>query len=360
MKSDRNAFLAGLFMFCCLLLAGVVIIGIKGFPGVVVPMQTIRVRFSLHDDIAGLRTGDDVRIGGMKVGTVRSIEIDTSSPEATILVTIFLPKRYVMHPSAKVGVQSTLTGGVDLNIENLGDGPLLADGETVTGSPSPMSTIFAALQKAAPDIAAITSAVRTQTVPKVNAVADHAATAIASASALLGDTKPDFRGTLAHLNVITATIQDRLPSLADKVSADLDAARGAIVDARQTLVNARSISATARSIVVDNQSKFTAIIDALTATADNLKDGSVEIRHSPWRLLYKPGPNEMANMNLYDSARQFADGAESLNGAASALRDALKDPQTDPKQLKKLMQDLDAAFANFNQVEQKLWSAVKE
>jgi hypothetical protein len=31
----------------------------------------------------------------------------------------------------------------------------------------------------------------------------------------------------------------------------------------------------------------------------------------------------MANLNLYDSARQFADGAGSLNDAALALRDAL-------------------------------------
>jgi ABC-type transporter Mla subunit MlaD len=378
MKTDRNAFIAGLFMICCFLLAAAVLIGIKGFPGVVVPQQTRQVRFTLLDDVSGLRAGDDVRLGGLRVGNVKSIEVDTASPDGSLLVTIVLPAKYVLHPSATVAVQSSLTGQVCLNIEKLGDGPLLADGQTLTGSPSPISTLLASLQKIGPNVAAITTDVRNQTVPAVdhlvhhldnkidpivdryNTVADKASTTITEAGSLLGDTKPDFRGTLAHLNVITANIQQRLPTLLDRISGSLASAQSAMQDAKQTLANARVVSASARSLITDNQSKFNAIIDSVRATGENLKAGSVEIRHSPWRLLYKPGPNEMGNVNLYDSARQFADGAESLNDAAGALRDALKDPQTDPKQLQKLMQQLDAAFDNFNQVEQKLWSAVKE
>ncbi|HEX4123626.1 MAG TPA: hypothetical protein VHY37_02805 [Tepidisphaeraceae bacterium] len=378
MKSDRNAFIAGLFMFCCFLLAAGVLIEIKGFPGVVMPLQTLKVRFSLHDDISGLRAGDDVRLGGWKVGSVQSIAVDTSAPEASLLVAISLPAKYVLHPSAIVGVQSSLTGSVCLNIEKLGEGPPLANGQDLTGSPSPMSTLYASIQKAGPDIAAITSSVRNQTVPEINrlvqhvddeiapiigrydTVADKAANTMTQAGSLLGDTKPDIRGTLAHLNVITADVQEKLPPILDKISTSLDSARGALQDAKATLSNASALSATARSIVVDNQSKFNEIIDSIKATGENLKAGSVEIRHSPWRLLYKPAPNEMGNINLYDSTRQFADGAESLDSAASALRDALRDPNADPKQLQKLMKQLDQAFDNFNQVEQKLWSSVKE
>jgi ABC-type transporter Mla subunit MlaD len=360
MKSDRNAFIAGLFMFCCFLLAAGVVIGIKGFPGVVVPMQTRQVRFSLHDDISGLRVGDDLRVGGLKAGTVRAIDVDTIAPEGGLLVTIVLPKKFVLHPSAKVAIQSTLTGGVDMNVESLGDGPLLADGQILTGSPSPMSTLYAAIEKIAPDVAAITSRVRNQTLPKVEATVDTFHDAGRSATELIGDTKPDIRGTIAHLNVITGDVQNRLPGLLDEVNGTLTSARSAIEDAKGTLTNTRAITATARSIVVQNQSKFGSIIDDLKATGENLKAGSVEIRHSPWRLLYKPGPSEMGNINLYDSTRQFADGAESLDDAASALRDALRDPAVDPKQLHKLMDQLDAAFDNFNQAEQKFWTAVKE
>ena len=102
------------------------------------------------------------------------------------------------------------------------------------------------------------------------------------------------------------------------------------------------------------------MIASLKTTGDNLKFASAEIRRSPWRLLYKPGPGEMANLNLYDSARQFADGAGQLNDAATALRDALKDPSIDQASVQKLVDRLDKQFASFNEVEQQLWTQVKQ
>ena len=68
----------------------------------------------------------------------------------------------------------------------------------------------------------------------------------------------------------------------------------------------------------------------------------------------------MSNLNLYDAARQFSDGAGESNDAACALRDALQDKNADPQQLQKLMQKLDASFDHFNQVEKTLWEGVKE
>ncbi len=101
-------------------------------------------------------------------------------------------------------------------------------------------------------------------------------------------------------------------------------------------------------------------IESLKATADNLKYASVEIRHSPWRLLYQPKPDEMANLNIYDSVRQFAEGAQSLDDAASALRDQLNDPNADPAEVKRLMQHLNDSFTQFQGIQQKLWKAVRE
>jgi hypothetical protein len=84
------------------------------------------------------------------------------------------------------------------------------------------------------------------------------------------------------------------------------------------------------------------------------------VRRSPWRLLYKPAPGEMANLNLYDAARQFAEGAGDLNDAAVSLRDVLKDPDAKPEHVQKLMDRLDASFSEFQTVEQKLWTSVKQ
>jgi hypothetical protein len=101
------------------------------------------------------------------------------------------------------------------------------------------------------------------------------------------------------------------------------------------------------------------MIASLKTTGDNLKYASSEVRRSPWRLLYKPGAGEVANLNLYDSTRQFAEGAGQLNDAAVALRDALKDPDVDQAQVQKLVEKLDKSFAGFQDVEQQLWQQVK-
>jgi hypothetical protein len=68
----------------------------------------------------------------------------------------------------------------------------------------------------------------------------------------------------------------------------------------------------------------------------------------------------MANLNLYDTARQFAEGAGSLSDAATSLRDALADPHTDKAQIEKLVSHLDESFTNFHQAETKLWNSVKQ
>ena len=80
-----------------------------------------------------------------------------------------------------------------------------------------------------------------------------------------------------------------------------------------------------------NKGKLDGIIAAAKSTTENLKAASVEIRHSPWRLLYKPSEGEVANLTLYDSARQFSEGTTQLNDAAQALRDATQDKQAEPK-----------------------------
>ncbi|HQY89672.1 MAG TPA: hypothetical protein PK402_13550, partial [Tepidisphaeraceae bacterium] len=94
--------------------------------------------------------------------------------------------------------------------------------------------------------------------------------------------------------------------------------------------------------------------------SSNLENASAEIRRSPWRLLYKPKPNEVANQNLYDSARQFADGARKLEDAAATLHDTLNDPNASPDQIQNLVDELQASFSEYKTVEEKLWDQVRE
>lgn len=391
MRTERNELAAGLFIIASAFAIGAIVVAIKGATRITEPSESRQVSFRLTDDLSGLRRGDDVRLGGFKVGLVKNIDVVTADPsdgEPRIIVEFTLPSRYKLHANSAVSVQSGITGSPSLNIERLGSGEELKE---VAGQPGAFSTLTSALRGVTPELVGIVHDVHTVTVPRADTAIDaathlvrhvdeqidpvvdryggltkKAGSAIDEVGSLFGDTKPDIRGTLANLHVATGTLREKLPGILDRVqnsldniNATVDSARTVLVDLRATAANANAISASVRSLLVDNRGKFDSMIAGFKATSDNLKEATIEIRSSPWRLLYKPGPDEMANLNLYDSARAFADGAGAMSDAASALRDSLKDPNADPAAVKKLLNRLDDSFANFKQVEDKLWKSVK-
>ncbi len=401
MSKERNAFKAGIFIIISIALIIGVIVAIKGVGEFLEPNQVRVAKFKLTDDLGGLRVGDDVRVGGVKVGIVRSIEIDTNAKtdESNLLVKFQIPERLKIKNGASVGVQSTLTGASWINFDNLGAGAALAQNEPLVGTPNPMTTLFASFGEAGPEIAAAAKDLRSITIPKVNTavdsfkdtgkqsaetiasiksrldtivgkwytLADTATAALANVRDLFGETKGDFRTTIANLSASTGDIRKQLPSILKrlddviaKTQTSMDTVQASLEDIKKTASNTKELTAEARSVIVRNRGKFDEMIASAKTAGDNLKFATAEIRRSPWRLLYKPKPGEMANLNLYDSARQFAEGANDLSDAATALRDALNDPNVDKKKLDPLIDKLDKTFSGFQTVEKELWDRVKE
>ena len=373
-QQERSQLKAGLFILTSIVLIFGVIVAIKGVSVVFTPIDERHVRFGLSDDVGGLRIGDDVRIGGFKVGVVRRIELqglDSGTP--SLLITFSIPRQYPLREDAHIAIQTTVTGTSVLNIDNVGSGTLLADNTELTGHPSALTELEASLGTGGPDLIDIIHSVKTNTLPNINAAVAKAPEAVGavrsagdSISSILGDSKPDFRGTVANLHEITSDVKARLPAMLDhfdtivvNATTALDNARGTLADLKTSVANAKDITGTARSVISDNHGKLDGIIASLKGTSDNLKSASAEIRRSPWRLLYQPGPGELANLQLYDATRQFADGANGVNDAAIALHDALQDPNVDRAQVQKLVDHLNATFTNFDTVEEKLWKAVK-
>jgi methyl-accepting chemotaxis protein len=204
-------------------------------------------------------------------------------------------------------------------------------------------------------------------VQRYNAVTERLADAMGHLRDILGDTKGDIRKTMANLSATTDTINAKLPKVLDefdalvvRVSRELESTGGVLAQIRATASNAKDVAASANSLLASNRGKIDDIIRSLKTAGDNLKFATAEIRHSPWRLLYKPKANEMANLNLYDATRQFAEGATQLSDAATTLRDALADPQADKAKIEQLVERLDQSFGEFQKVESGLWNRVKQ
>jgi ABC-type transporter Mla subunit MlaD len=406
MAKQRNEFAAGLFILVAILLAGGIYFAIRGSGMALESRQSYQVQFSLTDDVGGLRAGSEVRLGGVKVGQVSSVKImedakNSAGPQ--IVVAFSMPARFQLRDDAKVDVQSALTGAVNLNITSLGTGAVATG--PVAGKGSAMGRLFNELSSTSTDISQVVRDVRNVTLPKVNKaldtapdtvasikstsdnanelvtqirgkvdpvierynkVADAAAGAMNEVSEFAGGGKADFRETLANLNKTTNDVKTRLPSLLDRIGATVDDTRtavnkasGALDTVKEVSINAKDATAAARSILVSNRGRIDEMVKSLRSTATNLDAASVEIRRSPWRLLYQPTNAEVANLNLYDSARQIATASQRLADATIALRDAASDPDVDAKTVQELMKTLEGTFADFRRVEDTLWKNVK-
>jgi ABC-type transporter Mla subunit MlaD len=417
-KKNRSALRAGLLMLGSIFLILCVVVGIKGLSWLRDPAVNYHVVFDLRTNIGGLRIGDEVRIGGFKVGEVKRIflheDADPKHDPYYLIVEFTVPRKYSIRKDASIRIDGTLTGTSWLNFEALGRGNLLNTNDYLVGKSSTTNELLASIGGLGAEIKPVLANVnttitdvQTKTVPLVNQtldkfgqtadsfkktgdnataltadmretykpvviaeykkVTEKAVEMMEAIRALFGDTTVDFRTTVANLRKSTDSVREKLPGILDKVDGALakvdtavDKVNKAMVEVHAAVVNAKDLTAGAKSVVVGNRSKLDSMIASLKTTGDNLKAATAEIRRSPWRLLYKPAPNEMANLNLYDAARQFAEGANELNDTAGALRDAVKNDQTSPEELKKLMEKVDQSFANFKQVEDKLWSNVKE
>jgi exonuclease VII small subunit len=189
-------------------------------------------------------------------------------------------------------------------------------------------------------------------VARYNRAADKTAYAMDQAGKLLHSGRT---GAVVNLNAATAEIKKAIPALLAEAQSDLD-------DVHATFANSTALTARARTLLATNQDRVNSIIRALRGASVNLKTFAVEIRHSPWRLLYKPGKKDINNVEIYDAVREFDQAARHLQRAADALNaSAAAGPQTPARQaqLKHLMAQLTTTFSHFQQVETKFWKAVK-
>lgn len=390
-KKQRDAFRAGVFMLLSIMLILVLIVAIKGFARVFEPVQVRAARFSLRDDLGGLQVGDNLRVAGFTVGEIQSIRLITNVKKPFVRVTFTMPKKYTLRTGAQVVIGGTITGTSWLNFESLGSGKPLPPDYVLTGWPSGISHALATVASLAPQIKAMVTQVRTTTVPLINAdltklgaTADSIRTAATSASGVLqsvhGEIKPvvakydaaadktayamDQAGKLLHsgrkgavvnINAVTADIKKAIPALLAKAQSDLN-------QVHATFTNSTALTQQAKSLLTQNQDRINSIIRALHGASVNLKVFAVEIRHSPWRLLYKPSKKDINNVEIYDAVREFDQAARHLQHAADVLKASAVNPQTPAQQaqLHQLMRKLNTTFNQFQQVETKFWKAVKQ
>lgn len=184
----------------------------------------------------------------------------------------------------------------------------------------------------------------------IDSITKNADDAVATLRMLIKEKDPAVREAIDNINAITKTAKDQTMK---QVEVALDKGTTAIE-------NLRVATEEVKALVIGQRPVLERAFANAGLTTAQLKLAAIEVRRSPWRLLYSPGDEELETDNLYDAARSFALAASTLDSAAQGLRAvAEKEPQN-KEQVKRMLDDLEKLFGKYKEAEDEFWKALKE
>lgn len=144
----------------------------------------------------------------------------------------------------------------------------------------------------------------------------------------------------------------------EKVNGELLATvRDALVDGRKAVANVADITDRARPFVAEAVPDLKRTLANARLASDQLKLAMVEIRRTPWRLLYQPTRKELEEELMYDRVRTYAAAVGDLRSASETLTSALEGSGSGPgspldrNQIQAMTKDMAEAFERYRQAE---------
>ncbi len=381
-ERSRNNIRAGLFVLMALVLGlGTFITLQKLNFGA---RHSYRLRFRVDTGVNGLFPGSEVRVGGLRRGRVLAITPIIEGGRLTrIEADIELDASITLYTNAEVMRVAPILGNTSwLNFSSIG-GPRDSDGDgkveqvqvlqpggTLDAGEAPGLLANIVGGRSAERIVNIIE--RTETFSEIleRAPADYKERilpAIDAASTTVVQLRDDYSGWRVKVD---ETLTSAAAAARNLESGTKDA-EGLIADARSTLTenrgniltttgNLASASGTAKEIVdrirdetlpqiakvlgdgdqaigelaslLDraDAALATTLPDIRTMVADlrsaagQLKLATIEVRRSPWRLLYRPSTDVIAHEQLYDAARSYAAASADVRSATAGLEELLR------------------------------------
>ena len=254
---------------------------------------------------AGLETGAQVRLGGVKVGRVLAIT-PPSGPRKPVTVEIGLRRGTPVYRGTRAMItQIGFVGDIYvlLAVDETTDGRI-SPGEDI---PSEETSNFArmmgkleglsrSLDGLIRDVDRVFSA---ENVDKIESLLANANRALMSGSSNFEEVASAFKTTTERLEMVLSEVQSLVKENKGEVSQLIKKARQDLDNAAEMM---KSIETAAKSIdkttatagrTIDLQSRnLDMLIDVMTKSTEDLRDVLQEIKRKPWSILYKEGNSE--------------------------------------------------------------------
>lgn len=373
-RVSRNNVLAGGLVLFCIVAGAVVIVQLAGL-GEFAGRDTYVVEFELTESVAGLKKGAEVRLGGRKIGAVRSVSSGTDSAGQLVnLVKIGVDKDLVFHADARAELKKSLLGDSGtINFPSLGDPAkpsINADTDRIDGVIPPFDLFAQAgygdKQKKQLEVIFDNVANGSESFRKVmedfkGEPYEQFKDILARAQAYLKDNQEDVREGIKSVRAATKDFETFAARInaeyADKISSILDRGNTALERAQISLEKVDSIIDEARPSIRTSMANF-------RLASDQLKSTLLEVRRSPWRLLYRPDTRELEFELLYDAARSYADTVTNLRTASEALESLTNSgglaTDSDRQTVDDLVKSLETSRSKYQEAEKAFLDLIKK
>jgi ABC-type transporter Mla subunit MlaD len=355
------------------------------------------------------------RVGRVTIAKIHDDEV--SGEPSAVDVTIQIPSRYRLYSDADVQLLKPLLGtGSSINIVSFSgmevaglqfQGPpkLLKSGDMIygrLGAPGFIApTDYARFQA----ILARMDRITNEAEPQIKTIMDNASGAVADVKQITADARAkwpqwsqqatdviariekgsqSFESIIANVKDVAQSVKDGVDDarkLIDKGRAVVDDNRpqidaivknvkdvtdrvngewstkvtGLLDQGRAAMDSATATARDVETIVARNRPQLEDIIANAMLASQQLKLATVEIRASPWRLLYQPTKKELENELLYNSVRQYSEAVGELKAASESLQSVVQGSQTgrtvDQKTLDEMTAKLKGAFDKYQEQE---------
>jgi len=178
--------------------------------------------------------------------------------------------------------------------------------------------------------------------------------------AMINDNRPSVDEFIENIRVASADVQELADRLAHETADKVDALLDRGVDAVDSFARLGEDMETEFDHLAP---QLHDILASASVAANELSLATTEVRHSPWRLLYRPSTEELEYENLYFAANRFALASAQLKMASEAIdraiaghREYLNDH---PQELEEMLSHLQQTWGDYQQAHTDLLDILK-
>ena len=377
-ERSRNNVRVGIFVSISIILAMSVIIALTDVVSALTKsVNTYTVEFNVSSGVSNLKAGADVRVGGLSMGKVKDVTpLTDGEPFNIILVDIELDSEVTLYENAVILLSSPLLGAESwLDCPSVGN----PEGETKMIKPGGKLT-------ATDSVGMLTTLLGPANAATAETIVDDLKATIQSAKSFSANLDSKSGPILDNLDTMSSDVRSVVEEMRNKNwpnwSGSVDRlfvwTEGITPDFEETLEQGRLLMTDMRTVVGENREGISSIVastdsftdrlntelaDKASALLDRGRDGldeavaaltrmrddyetwsvdiseslgnaslasqqlklaMIEIRRSPWKILYKPTDNELEHELLYEATRSFAVAAADMKAAAISVNRILE------------------------------------